>query len=220
MIVIALPRPLAFFVVLIGLLQQPLHSADAQTVATLETPPSFALCASCHGQQAQGNSTLKAPSLAGQSISYLTRQLNNFASGRRGADKNDLLGHQMVGFAQQLKKNNEIDNLATYLNSLKVQVPALTLTSAEQARLKNGSRYYQAKCGACHGGNAQGNEAFNAPKLTGLSTDYLALQMTNFVNGVRGSHEKDRLGRQMAMMAKMTSGKELDDILHYIASQE
>ena len=44
--------------------------------------------------------------------------------------------------------------------------------------------------------------------------------MSNFSNGIRGYKKEDKLGRQMAMMAKTTSGQELDDIIFYILSQE
>ena len=67
--------------------------------------------------------------------------------------------------------------------------------------------------------DAEQNPAFKAPKLAGQNIDYLRRQMQNFVTGIRGSHPEDKLGRQMAMMAKTTSGKELEDILHYIAQQ-
>jgi len=179
-------------------------------------PVSFQQCVACHGQQGQGNQQLNAPALAGQSVSYLTRQLNNFSSGLRGAHSKDLLGQQMTAIAKQLNKNIDIAQLANYINRL----PTSRLVKAVEGNLKNGSRYYQAKCGACHGGQAQGNEAFSAPKLQGLSRQYLNRQMENFVSGIRGTDKQDKFGRQMAMMAKTTSGQELKDIMYFIAIQE
>jgi cytochrome c oxidase subunit 2 len=41
--------------------------------------------------------------------------------------------------------------------------------------------------------------------------------MNNFVQGIRGTHKEDKYGRQMAMMAKTTSGTELQDIIAYIS---
>ncbi|GLX79517.1 cytochrome c [Thalassotalea insulae] len=186
------------------------------TLEAVELPKTYQQCVACHGDNGRGNAQLKAPVLAGQSASYLTRQLHNFANGLRGADKRDALGQQMVAVSQQLDFSNQVPALAQALSQQSVK----SEQAASSGDLKNGSRYYQAKCGACHGGQAQGNEAFNAPKLAGQLPEYLKRQMNNFVSDIRGSHTKDKLGRQMAMMAKTTSGKELDDILHYIAVQQ
>ncbi len=181
-----------------------------------EVPPSFSQCIACHGDKAQGNTQLKAPALAGLSAEYITRQLLNFSSELRGAHNKDVFGQQMLAISKLLDKKKDVPALAAYLESL-APIDNLQTTSGD---LKNGSRYYQGKCGACHGGQAQGNPAFKAPKLSGQDVDYLRLQMQNFVAGIRGNHPDDKLGRQMAMMAKTTAGKELEDILHYIAQQK
>ena len=60
----------------------------------------------------------------------------------------------------------------------------------------------------------------NAPRLAGLDEAYLRRQYANFASGVRGSHEKDRLGRQMQMMATMLSTeKDVNDVIGYLLSQ-
>ncbi len=186
------------------------------SVTGAQQPDFYQQCIACHGEQAQGNAQLNAPVLAGQSAAYITRQLQNFAKGLRGADPKDAIGKQMVAISQQLDFDQQVPALSQYLNSLNNN----NEPEPSSGDLKNGSRYYQAKCGACHGGQAQGNDAFNAPKLAGQQLSYLKRQMNNFVTGVRGAHSDDKLGRQMAMMAKTTSGKELNDILHYIALQQ
>ena len=107
-----------------------------------------------------------------------------------------------------------------YLMKLYQSLPVLKTEFNESGNMPNGSRYYQGKCGACHGGTAKGNKSLNAPKLTGLSKAYLQRQMSNFSSGIRGTKTEDKLGRQMAMMAKTTSGQELNDIIFYILSQE
>jgi len=174
----------------------------------------YKTCAACHGSVAEGNESLNAPALAGQFDWYLTKQINNLKSGIRGSHKDDTLAKQMAPFLAQLTAT-DIQNLSSYLT--KLESPKVTASAAGD--MKNGFRYYQGKCGACHGNNAEGNKSFKAPKLAGLSVSYLKRQMNNFVNGVRGNHKDDKLGRQMAMMARMTSGQELDDILLYIESQ-
>lgn len=175
----------------------------------------YQACASCHGNNAEGNSTLKAPALAAQHNWYLEQQINNLKTGLRGAHDKDTLTKTMLPFLNQLKSTNDIKAISRYLGSL----PSPKHASKLKGDMKNGYRYYQGKCGACHGDNAQGNKAFKAPKLNNLSADYLKQQMINFTTGVRGYHKDDKLGKQMAMMAKMTSGQELLDILYYIQSQ-
>ena len=172
-------------------------------------------CIACHGQNAEGNELLKAPALAGQFDWYLEQQVTNFKTGLRGSHKDDLAAKTMLPVLANLQSTADVKAVSQYLASLSPVQYAPKLT----ADMKNGYRYYQGKCGACHGDSAQGNKSFNAPKLAGLSSDYLALQMANFSKGVRGYHKDDKLGRQMAMMAKMTSGQELVDILFYIESQ-
>jgi len=191
-------------------------TAQAEKKSAAEKPETYQQCVACHGDVGQGNSQLKAPALAGLSQSYLTRQLANFKTGLRGSHEKDTLGLQMQPFAKALDNDKDVSLLTSYL----AQLPAIQTEPTIKGDLKNGSRYYQGKCGACHGGAAQGNDVMNAPKLAGQSSEYLKRQMQNFTAGLRGTHADDKFGRQMAMMAKTTSGKELDDILYYIAVQK
>lgn len=174
----------------------------------------YQTCSACHGSAAEGNPELKAPSLAGQHSWYLTKQLNDLKSGIRGNHEKDVLAKPMRPFVSGLT-DNDINSLSTFLSGL----PQPTAKPELSGDLKNGFRYYQSKCGACHGDTGQGNKSFNAPKLSGLSGHYLKRQMDHFSNGIRGTHKKDKLGRQMALMARMTSGQELNDILFFLESQ-
>jgi cytochrome c553 len=175
----------------------------------------YSTCIACHGEQGQGNTAMNAPALAGQYDWYLKRQLQYFASDIRGIAVDDNHGKIMVPFAKLIADEKQQQAIAFYISQLK-PVP---VNSELTGDLKNGSRYYQAKCGACHGGKAQGNLSFNAPKLTGLDPQYLLRQMNNFKQGIRGQHKEDKWGRQMAMMSKIVLDKELEDILFYISEQ-
>ena len=185
------------------------------TVFAQASPAAYQVCVACHGNEGQGNGALKAPALAGQHDWYLDKQLNDFANGIRGTHKGDVNGKQMLGFAAQLSTPDTRNRLIGFLSGLPAKPPA----GQVKGDMMNGSRYYQAKCGACHGGKGEGNKAFSAPNIAILDPDYLALQMKHFQQGVRGYHKDDRLGRQMAMMAKTVSDKELSDIIYYITEQ-
>ena len=58
-----------------------------------------------------------------------------------------------------------------------------------------------AVCAACHGQQGEGNQALNAPKLAGQSGWYMQRQIKAYKNGLRGAHDGDIYGKQMAPMA-------------------
>ncbi len=174
----------------------------------------FQSCIACHGDAGQGNAALGAPALAGQGAAYLERQLRHFKAGIRGADPRDTQGAQMKAMAGTLA-DEDIPRVANYLAGLPRPVP----TAAQAGDLKNGNNYYQSKCGACHGGQAEGNPGLNAPGLAWLDAAYLKHQYQNFQLGVRGAHPEDTYGRQMKMMStSLPTDKDLDDVIAYIQS--
>ena len=72
-------------------------------------------------------------------------------------------------------------------------------------------------CGACHGADAGGIQATNAPRLRGMSDWYLATQLEHFRDGVRGGHPQDAYGSQMALFAAMLrDDQSIHDLLAYI----
>lgn len=74
-----------------------------------------------------------------------------------------------------------------------------------------------ATCGACHGANAEGLEALNAPKLAGQEEWYIVRQLENFKSGARGSNPKDTYGMQMAPMAQiLPDAQAMADVAAYI----
>jgi cytochrome c oxidase subunit 2 len=175
----------------------------------------YAACVACHGADGTGNVALNAPALAGQLPDYLERQLQHFKSGVRGADPKDTPGQQMRGMASSLGDDAAIAAVVAYIGTLS---PAQG--TAVEYDQRNGENQYNAACGACHGGKAQGNTALNAPRLAGLDAAYLNRQYRNFAAGIRGSNADDRYGRQMKMMASvLTSEKDINDVMGYIVSQ-
>lgn len=179
-------------------------------------PQLYATCAACHGARAEGNPALNAPALAGQQADYLQRQLQNFRAGLRGTHKDDLPGAQMRAAASVLRDDAAVAAVARHLAGL----PETTVTPAAGADLRNGNNLYHGKCGACHGGKAEGNAALSAPRLAGLDAAYLKRQHRNFREGVRGARPEDRYGRQMGMMAKvLPTEKDLDDVIAFVHAQ-
>ncbi|HET6630109.1 MAG TPA: c-type cytochrome [Woeseiaceae bacterium] len=90
--------------------------------------------------------------------------------------------------------------------------------AAAEGNAAAGAAQY-AVCAACHGPQGQGLQAMNAPNLTGLGGWYIEHQLENFKAGIRGAHEKDTYGRQMAPMARtLATPQAVDNVIAHIAT--
>jgi len=87
---------------------------DAQAGAAL-----FATCASCHGDNGEGNQDLGGPRLAGIDDWYLATELRKFRSGVRGTDPKDREGRLMRPMARTLADEDAIRNVVAYAETLK-----------------------------------------------------------------------------------------------------
>jgi cytochrome c oxidase subunit 2 len=175
---------------------------------------SFAVCAACHGANAEGNLAMNAPKLSGQSPSYLERQLRLFKQGARGTHEKDAFGKTMAPMAATLADDAAVANVVAYIATLPDAPAAATI----KGDLDSGRRRY-ATCAACHGADGRGNFATNAPRLQGMSDWYMARQLKNLRDGVRGTHPQDIYGGQMALVAGMLSDDaQIGDVLAYINS--
>ncbi|WP_343841182.1 c-type cytochrome [Bowmanella denitrificans] len=175
----------------------------------------YATCAACHGEKGQGNTQMQGPVLAGLSADYLTRQLLHFQNGSRGQHADDVQGQQMAAMAKSLlPQDSDIQALAAYIEKMPVPNEHRLLPGD----LKTGNAYYQNNCGACHGGQGQGNPALKAPRLAAQDMDYLRRQFMHFKQGLRGNADADKAGRQMAMMAKVLPDDKIEDVLAFISS--
>jgi cytochrome c oxidase subunit II len=172
----------------------------------------FAPCVACHGAQGEGNLQLNAPKLAGQAGWYLKRQLENFKHGVRGGGEKDIYGTQMTAFAGMLTDEAAVRNVTAYIETLPDHTPRATVSGDTE----RGEALFRT-CAACHGASGQGIMAMNAPRLSHMSDWYLARQVNNFKQGVRGAHHQDFYGRQMTMMVGVIpDARALNDLLAYI----
>jgi len=172
----------------------------------------FAACTACHGTQGEGNRDLNAPKLSGQSGWYLARQLHSFKSGVRGSHEQDVYAKQMQPFAQMLADEGAINDVVAYIKTLpEVRPPANIVGNPERGR------ELYVTCAACHGNEAKGIWATNAPRLSNMSDWYLARQLQNFRSGIRGGHPQDFHGAQMVPMARVLKDDEaIADLLDYL----
>jgi cytochrome c oxidase subunit II len=175
----------------------------------------YATCAACHGANGEGNLALNSPKLSGQGAWYLERQLRLFKAGVRGAHEKDVFGKMMAPMAATLVDDKAIADVSAFMAGL----PDAPVSTSLQGNLERGRERYTT-CAACHGADGRGIAATNAPRLKGMSDWYMARQMKNFREGVRGAHAQDVYGGQMALIAGMLADDAaVGDVLAYINSR-
>lgn len=79
------------------------------------------------------------------------------------------------------------------------------------------AKLYQQQCVACHGANAEGNQALKAPKLAGQMDWYLVNQLNTFKNKQRGGTEGDSFGSGMAAMAANLTEQQISGLATYLS---
>ncbi len=170
-------------------------------------------CAVCHGHNAEGVKAFNSPALANQEIWYLRQQLHNFLNGTRGHHAKDSLGAVMVQQAKILETEDQLETVISYIELLpRVQTEQTVFGDAE-----NGKRYYNKVCSSCHGIDAKGLEVYLSPNLLGIQDYYMAGQIRNFRDGVRGITKGDTTGAKMIeMLAQIPDDKTIDDVITYI----
>jgi len=180
-----------------------LSRGDPARGAAIATP-----CNNCHGTN--GISADAAfPNLAGQSVTALYKQLEDYKSGRRDPA---VMGVFVASLSQQ-----QMLDLATYFASLPnpFVVAATTPGSADpaaRALIEAGSPMRSiASCAACHGpmGFVPG-----APELRGQQRAYLEQQLQAFKAGDRHND----ISEQMRSVARQLSGAEIGMLAAYYSS--
>ena len=162
-------------------------------------------CVSCHG--AGGNSTIVAnPKLAGQSDSYIHKQLIDFTTPNRTQPV-------MTTYAKMLSED-EKKNIAAWLATQQPKQGA----ARNKDTLDVGRKIYRggiaergvAACASCHGATGAGIP-IQYPRLAGQHQDYTLAQLQAFKTGARNNSP------QMGTLAKRMSDDEMKAVADYIA---
>ena len=152
--------------------------------------------------------------ISGQNDWYIARQLHNFKKGIRGSHEKDLYGQQLRPMSMTLANDQAIADVTAYISTLKGKVSAPTI----QADANAGKALYTV-CASCHGAGGEGNKALNAPSIAGQQDWYIARQLYNFKNGIRGSHPEDTYGQQMRPMSmSLADDSAIKNVAAYISS--
>jgi cytochrome c oxidase subunit 2 len=172
----------------------------------------YGVCAACHGQQGEGIPAMNAPKIAGQSEWYLKRQILNYKNGLRGTHKDDVYGAQMIGMVATLVDEQAVDNVVAHIRTF----PDNAVASTIEGNTADGQKHYNT-CAYCHGKDGMGIQAMNAPRAAGMSDWYLARQLNNFKDEIRGGHLQDYHGKQMGFMADILHDEQaVNDVIAYI----
>ena len=111
-----------------------------------------------------------------------------------------------------ISDDEAIRNVSAYIATMPVQSAEETIFGD----VERGERIY-GNCAACHGANGEGIWAVNAPALVGVNDWYLAAQLRNFRDGIRGAHPADLYGDQMMLMADiMPTDEDVNDVVAYL----
>jgi cytochrome c553 len=184
----------------------PCDAIAAELAVTLQ-------CTVCHGSAGNGNPVLSAPAIAGVPAWYLKAQLTAYRSGIRGTHPDDEYGHLMAAVAKGLS-DEQVDEVVAWAAALAAGDTLSRMSGdADRGRMLYGA------CTACHGEDGAGNQALAAPALAGRNDWYLARQLADYRDGLRGSHPDDPWGAAMqAVAATLTGDDDITDVSTYLAS--
>lgn len=131
----------------------------------------------------------------------------------------DILCEELCGIGHHIMRGRvvveEEADYQAWLNSL----PTFAQTQTVAAGDPQAGQANYAVCGGCHGTQGEGNQALNAPKLVGLEPWYIKRQIRYYKEGIRGAHEDDIAGQQMAPMAAvLVNDTAVNNVAAYIAT--
>jgi cytochrome c553 len=158
-------------------------------------------CVACHGPD--GNSTNPTvPTLAGQVGTYLHWQLLLYRDKRR-------VDAQMAPIAAALSETDMADLAAFFAAQRPTPPPAATADAAVTDAGRRLAETYH--CNDCHGRDFGGREY--APRLRGLSREYVVAQMRGFKARSRGD-----LDGAMTQAAQPVADMDIEPLADFISS--
>jgi cytochrome c553 len=182
-------------------------SASAYAAGSVEAGQAkAATCAACHG--VDGNSANPEwPSLAGQHVSYLTRQLQAFRSGER---QNVLMSPMAM-----ILSDEDVADLAAFFSAQSIRGG-----EAEPSKAALGLRVYRSgdvgrgvmACAGCHGPAGRGIPGPGYASIQGQHATYVAAQLRAYRAGERGTDPN----QMMRNVAALLSDEEIDAVASYL----
>lgn len=166
------------------------------------------MCVACHG--IDGNSpNPEWPSIAGQSASYVLKQLKAYKANER---QNPLMSPMVAGL-----NDDDMEDLAVFYST-----QTRTGLEADAQKIAEGQRLYRggdpaagiAACTACHGPNGHGIAPAGYPALQGQHATYIAAQLRNYRSGTRTTDQSHN--RMMREIASRLTEAQIDSVAQYV----
>jgi len=199
-------RPASEFAALAGRLAALLALSGGAAQAGDAAQLVASVCSACHG--ADGNSVVPAfPKLAGLQAEYVSKQLNDYLSGKR---KNELMAPALASV-----KDDDVPALAAFFARQapapgKAEDPALAAAGKKLYEDGNVETGVPA-CAGCHQPKGEGNVRY--PRLAGQHQAYTLQQMLSFKGGERANDK----GRVMRSVAERMTEPEMKAASEYLA---
>jgi cytochrome c553 len=152
------------------------------------------ICAACHGQNGMPTDPKTIPIIWGQKQNYLVKQLHDYRSGDR---ESPIMSPIAKGLAQ-----DELRKIAAYFAAKSWPEQHAAAASASPP---NGI----AQCQPCHQPKFEGGPP--APRLAGLSYEYLAAAMHGFATDERSNNG------DMPKFMKALTESQRDAMAHYLS---
>jgi cytochrome c553 len=167
--------------------------AAAPAMAQDDIASKVQLCAACHGQSGVPTDPKTMPIIWGQQASYLYKQLHDYRSGARD---NPIMGPVAKGYSLE-----DLRKIAAYF--------AAKTWPAHAGAAAGSAPEGIAQCQPCHQPNFEGGPP--APRLAGLSYEYLIAQMNAFADDGRNNN------LDMPGFMKAHSPNDRDAMARYLA---
>lgn len=188
--------------------------AAAVIVAVVAVPANAAddieskvqVCSACHGQNGVPADPKTTPIIWGQQENYLYKELHDYHSGARD---NPVMSPIAKGFSlEDLRKVAAYFAAKTWPARSAADAPAAPATAGTASAAA--APPSAAMCKACHGQNFEGGAP--APRLAGLSYEYLVGAMNSFADGTRTNN------LDMPGFMKALTDSQREAIAHYLAA--
>ena len=173
-----------------------------------------AVCAACHG--VDGNSAVAIyPKLAGQSASYIAKQLADFKLGMTSGGKEGRADPVMGGMTMALTEQDMAD-LAAYFSTQTPKANTNTNVNEIGKNLYLGGDAARGvtACIACHGANGKGMATAGFPSIASQNSAYIKSQLEKFRSGDR-ANDKAKMMQNIAMKLE---DKDIEALTQYISS--
>ncbi|WP_274052314.1 c-type cytochrome [Thalassomonas haliotis] len=168
-----------------------------------------ATCTACHG--ADGNALVPMyPKLAGQSATYIAKQLADFKAGGSTGRNDPVMAPMAAALSEQ-----DMQELASYFSAQKVSPGNGKADEAGKKLYLGGDDEREiTACVACHGIKGEGMTYAGFPAIGGQSVEYLTSQLEKFRTGER-ANDKNGMMRNIAVNL---SKKDIAALTQYMSS--